>query len=183
MISLLDGVLLALAVATAVALLALRDLLGAVVAFGAFSFFSALFFASLGALDVAFTEAAVGAAITTVLFVALLCRTEQQTREARRPRPAAAVVSAVALAAAGFVLLRAVWALPPVGDPASPPATHVSPRYVERGPAETGADNMVTAVLADYRSFDTLGETVVVLAAGIGCAYVLAGARADGEQG
>jgi uncharacterized MnhB-related membrane protein len=62
------------------ALFALRtpDLLAAVVAFGAFSFFSAIFFTLLGALDVAFTEAAVGAAITTVFFVSAIYRTDRK---------------------------------------------------------------------------------------------------------
>lgn len=62
------------------ALFALRvtDLLAAVVTFGAFSFFSAIFFTLLGALDVAFTEAAVGAAITTVFFVSAIYRTNRE---------------------------------------------------------------------------------------------------------
>lgn len=54
------------------------DLLAAVVIFGAFSFFSAIFFTLLGALDVAFTEAAVGAAITTVFFVSAIYRTDRK---------------------------------------------------------------------------------------------------------
>ena len=62
------------------AIFALRtsDLLAAVVIFGAFSFFSAIFFTLLGALDVAFTEAAVGAAITTVFFVSAIYRTDRK---------------------------------------------------------------------------------------------------------
>ena len=54
------------------------DLLAAVVTFGAFSFFTAIFFTLLGALDVAFTEAAVGAAITTVFFVSAIYRTDRK---------------------------------------------------------------------------------------------------------
>lgn len=67
-----------LVVVTAAFALAIRDLLAAVILFGAFSFFSALFFASIGALDVAFTEAAVGAAITTVLMVTAIYRTDRE---------------------------------------------------------------------------------------------------------
>ena len=66
---------LVLVVVCAIAALSLRDLLAAVIVFGAFSFFSAIFFAILGALDVAFTEAAVGAVITTVFFVTAIFRT------------------------------------------------------------------------------------------------------------
>ena len=68
---------LVLVVVCAVAALEVKRLLEAVIVFGAFSFFSALFFAVLGALDVAFTEAAVGAAITTVFFVTAIYRTER----------------------------------------------------------------------------------------------------------
>ena len=52
--------------------------------------------------------------------------------------------------------------MPDTWDPASPPSLHVSPRYIEQGFEETAVPNMVTAVLADYRSFDTLGEVTVI---------------------
>lgn len=74
MIELVSLVILALLVVSAIAALTVRDLMTAVVIFGAFSFFSALFYAVLGAVDVAFTEAAVGAAITTLFFVTALRR-------------------------------------------------------------------------------------------------------------
>ncbi|HUG52799.1 MAG TPA: hydrogen gas-evolving membrane-bound hydrogenase subunit E, partial [Vicinamibacteria bacterium] len=86
--------------------------------------------------------------------------------------PAAGVALALVLAA--VALLRGVAGLTPVGDPGSPPSRHVSPRYIESGPAETGAPNMVTGVLADYRGYDTLGETVVIFTAGLACLLVLA---------
>ena len=80
---------------------------------------------------------------------------------------------------AGLVLGMAE--LPEFGDPTSPASTHVSPRFIEDAAAETGAANMVTAVLADYRGYDTLGETAVIFAAGLGCLVILAaaGARPD----
>ena len=67
-----------LIVVSAVAALAARDLMAAVIIFGAFSFFSAIFYASLGAVDVAFTEAAVGAGISTLFFVTALYRTGER---------------------------------------------------------------------------------------------------------
>ena len=84
--------------------------------------------------------------------------------------PGAAVFAALFAA-----LLVGAADLAPVGDPGSPPNTRVSPRYIERAQQETGASNLVTAVLADYRSYDTLGETLVIFAAGLGCLVVLAG--------
>lgn len=177
MIAGLDAFFLLLALVSAVAALTVRDLLAAVIGFGAFSFFSAMFYASLGALDVAFTEAAVGAAITTVLFVTVIFRTERRSRG--RERPAARVPSlavALGLGVAGIALLRATASLPPLGDAEAPPARHVSPRYIEAGPAETGAPNLVTGVLADYRGYDTLGETIVIFTAGLACLLILGSA-------
>ena len=65
------------------------------------------------------------------------------------------------------------------GDPASPPSTHVSPRYLEAGYEETAVPNIVTAVLADYRAFDTLGEVTVIF---VGALAVLLILRTDGED-
>jgi multicomponent Na+:H+ antiporter subunit B len=79
----------------------------------------------------------------------------------------------VALILAAGVLFYAADDLPRVGDPNSPPATHVSPRYIEDSHEETGAPNFVTAVLADYRGYDTLGETTVIFTAGLACLLIL----------
>ena len=79
----------------------------------------------------------------------------------------------LALILAAAVLLYAASDLPPMGDPNSPPSTHVSPRYIEHSHDETGAPNFVTAVLADYRGYDTLGETTVIFTAGLACVFIL----------
>ena len=84
--------------------------------------------------------------------------------------------------AAAALLFSATGDLPRLGDPGSPASLHVSPRYIESAREETGADNMVTAVLADYRGFDTLGETVVIFTAGIACVLVLLGGVAAAER-
>jgi multicomponent Na+:H+ antiporter subunit B len=71
------------------------------------------------------------------------------------------------------VLLHGVKDLPPWADPGQPASTHVSPRYIERGARETGVPNIVTAVLADYRGYDTLFETAVIFTAGIAVLMLL----------
>jgi len=64
------------------------------------------------------------------------------------------------------------------GDPAAPVHQHVAPRYLEMAELETGVPNVVTAVLASYRGYDTFGELVVVFTAGIGVLLLMApGAR------
>ena len=76
------------------------------------------------------------------------------------------------------VLVYASTGLPPVADAAAAPSVHVSPRYIERGRAETGASNLVTGVLADYRGYDTLGETAVIFTAGLACLLIVGGGAA-----
>lgn len=71
--------------------------------------------------------------------------------------------------------------LPDVGDPQAPASTHVAAAYVERASADMRTPNVVTAVLADYRGFDTLGEAIVVFTAALACAFVLAGAGREGR--
>lgn len=90
----------------------------------------------------------------------------------------------IMLMAAG-ILFYAGGQLPRIGDPQSPASTHVSPRYIEHGHHETGAPNFVTAVLADYRGYDTLGETTVIFTAGMACLLILGvglGRSAKGED-
>ena len=74
---------------------------------------------------------------------------------------------------AGGVLLYAERGLPRLGDAHAPPARHVSPRYITHSHAETGTPNFVTAILADYRGYDTLGETTVIVTAGLACVLIL----------
>ena len=73
----------------------------------------------------------------------------------------------------GGLLIYATADMPGWGDPNSPASTHVSPRYIEKSEAETSVPNMVTAVLADYRGYDTLGETAVIFTAGVCCVLLL----------
>jgi multicomponent Na+:H+ antiporter subunit B len=73
----------------------------------------------------------------------------------------------------GALIVYSSPELPDLGAPDSPPSVHVSPRFIEQGPKETYAPNMVTGVIADYRSFDTLFEGVVILIAGLATALVL----------
>ena len=73
----------------------------------------------------------------------------------------------------GLLLILGSLGMPETGDPQSPASLHVSPRYIEEGFEETAVPNMVTAVLADYRSFDTLGEATVIFTAALAVLLVL----------
>jgi multicomponent Na+:H+ antiporter subunit B len=73
----------------------------------------------------------------------------------------------------GGILCYAASDLPRLGDPHSPASSHVTPRYITRAHEETGAPNFVTAVVVDYRGYDTLGETTVIFTAGLACLLIL----------
>ncbi len=73
----------------------------------------------------------------------------------------------------GIILIYGTHDMPDWGNPRSPASTHVSPRYLEKTLEETATPNAVTSVLADYRGYDTLGETTVIFTAGISCILIL----------
>jgi multicomponent Na+:H+ antiporter subunit B len=156
-------------VGTAIAALWIRSLFAVVMLFGIFSLLSASIFVAYDAVDVAFTEAAVGAGISTVLMLATLARTGHQQRM-KRHSPALPLTVVIIT---GAVLLWGTADMPRFGDPTAPIHLHVAPRYIQDSPSEVGLPNMVTSVLASYRGFDTLGETAVVFTAGIGVLALL----------
>lgn len=85
------------------------------------------------------------------------------------------------------MLFLTTGGLPVLFDPGSPAATHVSPRYIEKSYKETGSPNFVTAILADYRGYDTLGETTVIFTAGLATVLMLLAfrrteCRPEGEE-
>jgi len=148
----------------AIGIARLNNLFAAVLLTGIFSLLAAATFVVLDAVDVAFTEAAVGAGITTVLMLATLSRTVSRQRAAKKVPVAALCVSV----ASGLMLLIAFSDLPPMGSAQAPAQQHVAPRYIGVSPVEIGVPNMVTSVLASYRGYDTLGEVTVIFTAGIG---------------
>jgi multicomponent Na+:H+ antiporter subunit B len=73
----------------------------------------------------------------------------------------------------GALLIYGTTDMPDLGDPDAPANLHVVPRYIEESYHETGVVNIVTAILASYRGYDTLGETTVIFTAGISVALLL----------
>jgi multicomponent Na+:H+ antiporter subunit B len=161
--------LLTLLVVTAVAVASMRNLVAAVMITGIYSLLSACWMVALDAPDVAYTEAAVGAGISTVLMLATLHLTAQ---EERQPAEIAPVPLFIALTT-GIVLLYGTLDMPRFGDPNAPIHQHVAPHYLEVSPHEIEVPNIVTAVLASYRGYDTLGETTVVFTAVVGVLLLL----------
>ena len=158
-------------VVIAVMVLRTRRLFAAIVMTGAYSLSSAAMFVTLDAFDVAFTEAAVGAGISTVLLLAAMARLPAEEKPVKRNQIGPIIIVAIV----GILLVTAVTALPPFGAPDAPVHTHVGPRYLAESYSKLHIPNAVTTVLASYRGFDTLGETIVIFAAGLGVVLLLAG--------
>ena len=169
--------LLALLVVIVVMVMRTHRLFAVVVLSGAYSLICAVIFVNLDAVDVAFTEAAVGAGISTVLFLAamaVLPGTEKQPPRAHTLTSNLAGLVIVVII--GGLLMLAAFDLPAVGDPNAPAQIHVAPRYLVESDEVLHIPNVVTTVLASYRGFDTLGETIVVFTAGLGVFLLLCGA-------
>ena len=158
-------------VITALAVVRTRSLFAVVTLSGVFSLLSALLFITLDAVDVAFTEAAVGAGISTVLMLGTLALTSRSERSAKK----SPVVPLVIIVLTGSVMVYGTLEMPNFGSPKAPAQIHVGPEYFERIPKEIDVPNAVTAILASYRGYDTLGEAVVVFTAGIGVVMLMSG--------
>lgn len=172
--TLIDITLLAFLAITAIALLRIRNLFAVIMLFGIFSLLSAGLFVVLDAADVAFTEAAVGAGISTVLMLATLALTK---RHKEKPPAHLPWLPLMVVFITGAALVYGTLDIPAFSDPQAPAQLHVAPHYIEQGFSETGVPNIVTAVLASYRGFDTLGEVTVIFTAGIGVLLLLGAQR------
>jgi multicomponent Na+:H+ antiporter subunit B len=179
----LDYTLIAMMIVVGVAVVRMRNLFAAVMLTGVYSLISAAWFASLDAVDVAFTEAAVGAGVSTVLMLGAMLLTSREAEPAGTGRHLAAF--AVVLAAGGALCFAIFDAnMPAYGDPNSPANAGVGAQYLERTPQEIEVPNIVTAVLASYRGFDTMGEVMVIFAAAVAIMLLLGfGARNNRKTG
>lgn len=178
--SLIDYVLLGLLVVTALAILRMRNLFAVAMMMGIYSLLSAGIFVILDAQDVAFTEAAVGAGVSTILTIGTLSLVGRH----RKDTPTIQIVPLLVVLTTGGVLAYGSLGLPEWGNADNPIHTHVAPRYLVDSVEEVDVPNTVSAVLASYRGYDTMGETTVVFAAVVGAfALLVAGAGIPARKG
>lgn len=154
----------------AIATVRIHNLFATVMLSGIYSLLAASLFVLLDAVDVALTEAAVGAGIMIILMLATLALTtsEEKVRNTRQN-----LLALVIVVITGSALIYGTLDMPQVGDPEAPAHTHLAPHFTQQSVTEIGIPNMVTSVLASYRGLDTLGEAVVVLTAAVGVLLVL----------
>jgi len=167
---LLDVCLMALLVVVAFAIVRMRSLFGIVMLQGVYSLVSAAWFVSLDAVDVAFTEAAVGAGVSTVLMLSAMLLADRKSTPVPMRRQFGALAVVIL---AGAAMLYAVGDMPAFGDVNSPANTYVGMDFMAKTAEEIKIPNAVTAVLASYRGYDTFGEAVVIFSAGLGVLLLL----------
>lgn len=176
---LLDLSLLTMLVLVAFVMLRSRHLFAIVMLSGIYSLLSAAFFVSLDAVDVAFTEAAVGAGVSTVLMLGAMLLTVRREKTIRSSRSR---IGIIVVALVGSALIYATIDMPPFGSAVAPANSYIGEVYVDRTAKEIAVPNIVTAVLASYRGFDTLGETMVIFTAGLGVMLLLGAGSARGGK-
>lgn len=170
--------LLILLLATTVLILRMRRLIVTAMLFGIFSLLMASLFVILDAVDVAFTEAAVGAGVSTILMLATLAICGSRVEYV----PVRSVSSALCATIVGIVLIVGLIDMPRFGDTSEPAFQHVYPRYIKDSATEIDIPNVVTSVLASYRGYDTLGEVTVIFTAGLGVIFLLGPAAANARR-
>jgi len=181
--NLVDITLLTMLMIHAFAIIYLRNLFAIIMLFGSFSFLCAGLFVVMDAVDVAFTEAAVGAGISTVLMLGTLALTYRRDEEKQEKQPSHKPwLPLVVVCITSAMLIYGTSDIPPFGDPQAPAQQHVAPYYLEKSLPETGVPNVVTAILASYRGFDTLGEVTVIFTAGIAVMLLIGGRRRSARQ-
>ena len=166
----LDIGFMAMLVVVAFAIVRLKSLFAIVMLQGVYSLVSAAWFVSLDAVDVAFTEAAVGAGVSTVLMLAAMLLADRQSKPVPMRHQLGPLLIVVF---AGLAMFYALGDMSTYGDPNSPANTGVGSTYLETTYDDMHIPNVVTAVLASYRGYDTFGEAVVIFAAGLGVLLLL----------
>ena len=176
--------ILALLAVTAVTIARMRNLWAAVMFTGIYSFLSASWMLILDAPDVAFTEAAVGAGISTILMLATLALVPKKKHkdgmianadfETKGRGLKSNIGSFIVALGTGAMLVYGTLDMPPFGTEQAPIQQYPRPTFVDKSQKDMhGLPNVVTAVLASYRGYDTLGETAVIFTAGIAVLLIL----------
>ena len=172
-----SALLIALSFVT-VSILRARLLIEVIILSSVYSALLTVIFVSLDALDVAMTEASVGVGVSTILLLSawkLVGNNEETVTK----------ISYLSLGLSigiSLLLVFSIAGLPTLGEPDTPIHLHLSTYFLENTLSETGIINTVTAILASYRGFDTMGEVVVIFTAGVGVLSLLKRENSDEQS-
>ncbi len=159
---------------TCLKLICSSNLLHSIIILSVFSIMISLCYLLLDAPDVAMTETALGAALSSCVMLNLIKIFGEKAKQAKILRLSLATVLSLALIA---ILTWASLDLPEFGNPDTPLQTHVNKYYLENTHQDIAIPSIVAAILASYRGFDTLGEATVILIAAIGVLLILSSRR------
>lgn len=169
----IDILLLTALVVIGIAIIRMKDLVAVIMLAGIYGLISASFFVAMDAVDVAFTEAAVGAGISTLLMLVVIAMTGREEKPTRH-KPLSALFVVIIT---GGLLIYGTFDMPYFGSADAPIHHNTTPHYIKESLEEIGIPNIVTSVLASYRAFDTFGEVVVIFTAGVGVLAMLSVVR------
>lgn len=149
-----------------------KSLIESVIIMSAFSLFISICYLFMDAPDVAMTEVSLGACLSTCVLLNLI---KIFGNKKEKPPSKTKLISAgiLCLILIGFLVFAGLD-LPLYGKEDSPLQTHLTKYYIENTRTEIGIPSIVAAILASYRGYDTLGETTVILIAGIAVVLILA---------
>ncbi len=168
-----EAILFVMLIITAFAVVRQTNLFAAAMLTGLFSLLSAGLFTLMDAVDVAFTEASVGAGISTILILGTLALTAKEENQ----QPFRLLPLVVVLITGGALLIGTVD-MPAYGDFGAVTNHRIAPDYIAGTASEfEHIPNVVTTVLGSYRGYDTLGETGVIFTASLGVMALLGGRR------
>jgi multicomponent Na+:H+ antiporter subunit B len=145
-----------------------------VIALSLCSLFVCLIYLLLDAPDVAMTEGSIGVCVSSVIFVLFISKIKEAKKQSLDLRRIFYVL--VSLGSVIFLFYNIYPILPEYGDLSSAVNTGTSKYYIDNTEAEIQIPAFVAAILASYRGFDTMGETLVVLIAGL-AVYLIMGSR------
>ncbi len=163
---------------TALTLVRMHNLFAVVMMSGIYSLLAAVLYVVMDAVDVAFTEAAVGAGISTVLMLGTLALTTRMDKENRSVAP----IPLAIVSLTGALLIYATLDMPFYGERTAPIHHHVASRYIEKSGHDVGPPNIVSYILASYRGYDTLGEVTVIFTAAAGVMALIGRSRRRKKQ-
>ncbi len=175
-------VLLAVMLVAALVAIQIKDLLAAAVALGIVGFSVAIMFILLQAPDLAIVQIVIET-LTVVFFAAVILRTTNTDTTIADGLKRELVFPTVVYVTFGVVFLilvgRALTELPSFGNP----TMLVAKEYIALGLEKTGAANLVTAIILDFRGYDTLGEATVLFTAVVGVLTIMRRAGRKEQNG
>lgn len=136
----------------------------------------------LDAPDVAMTEASLGACISTVIFLKIIPTLQTSFSNATRPPKYKTIFYGIVCTLLAITLAVICWQLPEFGQTDAVMHQHVSKYYIDHTVQDIGIPSFVASILASYRGYDTLGETTVILCAGVSAILIFANNKSSSNR-